>query len=152
MPHPAVRVSRFVSVSVCSNSIRTICSRSNSFRHFVSSIILKIALAAADLVLGSVLCRSFKIGRIRCSRIAASSGSDGGLTGLPAGLSLFRALSLALGFDLPILPGRGLWMRPCALHLYWEENNVFGGEFSECGSVITIMPHISGLNGSITHN
>ena len=60
-----------------------------------------IALAAADLVLKSGLCKSFKTGRIRCSRRAASSGSAGGLICLPVGSSRF--LLRFLGFDFPIM-------------------------------------------------
>lgn len=100
MPQPAVRVSKLESVRVCSSKIRTICSRNNNFRHLVSSIMFVIPLAAADLAFGSALCRSFKTGRIRCSRMAASSGSEGGLIGFQVGSALF--LVRFLGFDFPI--------------------------------------------------
>jgi len=58
IPQPALLLSREESVSVCSNKILTICSRSNSFRHLVSSMMLAIATAAADLVFSSGLWRS----------------------------------------------------------------------------------------------
>ena len=98
IPHPALLVSKFESVSVCSNRILTICSRSNSLRHFESSIMFVIALAAADLVFNSGLWRSFRTGRIRCSRIAASSGSEGGFA-----VGFARFLVRFLGLDLPMV-------------------------------------------------
>jgi len=61
---------------------------------------LVIASAAADLVFNAGLCRSFNTGKMRCSRMAASSGSDGGL-GFPVGS--VRFFCRFLGFDFPIL-------------------------------------------------
>jgi hypothetical protein len=101
IPHPAVLVSRLESVRVCSSKIRTICSRSSSFLHFESSIMLVIALAAADLLLISTLCKSARMGKMRFSRRAASSGSAGGLADLEVGSDLF--LFRFLGFDFPIV-------------------------------------------------
>lgn len=63
----------------------TTCSRSSSFRHFVSWMMLEMAEAAVERDLGSELCRSLMTGRILASRRAASSGSVGGLTGLTMG-------------------------------------------------------------------
>lgn len=124
IPHPALLVSRLESVRVCSNKILTICSLSNSFLYFVSSMRWAIALAAADRFSSSLwiysvnvhccyiyhvykkkftyaLWRSCRRGRSFFSRIAANSGSAGGLTGFAVGL--FRFLTLFLGFDLPIV-------------------------------------------------
>lgn len=102
IPQPAFRVSRLESVRVCSNKIRTICSRSSSFRHFVSSIIFVIAFAAAERFFKSALWRSARTGKMLFSRMAASSGSAGGLIGFEVGSARF--LTLTLGFDFPILP------------------------------------------------
>lgn len=112
IPHPEVLVSKLESVRVCSNRILMICSLNKSFRHFESSIIFVITLAAADRFFKSALCRSFRTGRMRSSRIAASSGSEGGLTGFPAGFARF--LFLFLGFDFPILRDCGRSFQNCA--------------------------------------
>jgi hypothetical protein len=98
IPHPALFDSSSESVIVCSSKIRTICSRNKSFLHFVSSIILAMAIAADDLFFVSGLVKSVIIGSIWFSRITASSGSEGGLTVFPIGFarSLVRSLRLAL--------------------------------------------------------
>lgn len=84
--------------------------------------------------------------------MAASSGSDGGLTGFPAGLSLCRALSLVLGFDLPIFVGRSLRMRLLGVpSLLLRSNIFFSDEFSIERRENNNMPYISGINRSITH-
>jgi len=102
IPHPAVLVSKLESVSVCSRRILTTCSRSKSFRHFLSSMMFVIALAAADRIFNSGLCKSLRTGRIRCSRIAASSGSEGDFD-----LGLVRFFVRSLGLDLPMMTGGG---------------------------------------------
>ena len=60
-----------------------------------------IASAADVRVRNSTLVRSFRTGRIFCSRMAASSGSAGGL--LAFALGSWRFLCRFRGFDLPIV-------------------------------------------------
>lgn len=104
MPHPALFDSSAESVIVCSSNMRTMCSRNNSFLHFVSSIIFAIATAAEVRFFDSGLVKSLIMGRICFSRMAASSGSVGGLTGFAIGLT--RPFTRSLCLDLPITVSR----------------------------------------------
>jgi hypothetical protein len=100
MPHPSFRVSKLESVIVCSRRILTSWSRNSALRDTLSSIRVLIARAADDLVFSSALWRSFRRGRTRCSRNAASLGSDGGFAD-----AFWRFLFRIGGLDLPMVTG-----------------------------------------------
>jgi hypothetical protein len=102
---PAARLSMSESVKVSFTTSATTCSRSRSFRHFASWTRFAMAPAASCLDFASGFLRFSKTGKIFDSRIAASSGSEGGLTGFTAigSLRWARALFCREAFPIVIL-------------------------------------------------